>query len=257
MILPSFRLDDKVVLVTGSGRGIGKALARGMAEAGARVALAARTEAELLQTKGVLAEETGTEALTVAADLTRPGEPAAVVNRVLEHFGACHILVNNAGGNIRLPSLEMTDEQWTEVMDLNLKAAFSMAREAGKHMSATGGGKIINIASVAGQVAIRTGVAYAASKAGLIQMTKALAVEWGHYNINVNAIAPWYFRTPLTEPVLGQKEYLERVLARTPLQRVGELPNLAGVAVFLASEAADYITGQTISVDGGMTVFGF
>jgi NAD(P)-dependent dehydrogenase (short-subunit alcohol dehydrogenase family) len=132
-----------------------------------------------------------------------------------------------------------------------------MSQEVGKVMKDQNGGKIITIASVAGQVALRTGVVYAATKAAIIQMTKVLAFEWGKYNINVNSIGPWYFKTPLTEKLLQDEEYVNDILAVTPLKRIGELEELVGPAVFLASDAGNYVTGQTLFVDGGMTIQGF
>lgn len=152
----------------------------------------------------------------------------------------------------------MTEEEWQRIMDTNLKSAFMMSQEFAKHMKeANIKGRIINISSVAGHVALRTGVVYAATKAAMIQMTKVLAMEWGPYHINVNSIGPWYFRTPLTEKLLQDEQYVSEILSVTPLKRVGELEELVGPVVFLSSNASSYITGQTLFVDGGMTINGF
>jgi NAD(P)-dependent dehydrogenase (short-subunit alcohol dehydrogenase family) len=256
-MLPSFRLDQKVVVVSGAGRGIGRALAVGFAESGANVVLLSRTEKDLLETAS-LVEEKGSKALIVPTDVTNREEVQSAIKMVVEKWGKIDILVNNAGMNIRSQALQVTDEEWQMIMDTNLKSAFMLSQEVGNVMKERGeGGKIINISSVAGHVALRTGVVYAATKAALIQMTKVLAMEWGQYGIHVNAIGPWYFKTPLTEKLLSDQTYVNEILSVTPLKRIGELPELVGPAVFLASNAANYITGQTIFVDGGMTIHGF
>jgi NAD(P)-dependent dehydrogenase (short-subunit alcohol dehydrogenase family) len=159
--------------------------------------------------------------------------------------------------NIRSKALDVTDEEWHTIMETNLHGAFMMAQETAKVMKEHNKGKIINISSVGGGVALRTGVVYASTKAAMIQMTKNLAIEWAQYGINVNAIGPWYFRTPLTEKLLADEAYLNDILSRTPIKRVGELEDLVGPVVFLAGEGANYITGQTLFVDGGMTIYGF
>jgi NAD(P)-dependent dehydrogenase (short-subunit alcohol dehydrogenase family) len=257
MFLPSFDLRGKTAVVTGAGRGIGRAIAIGLAEAGANVALLARTEETLKGTSSVI-EKLGNKTLVLPTDVTNRGQVHKAISAVVTEWGRIDILVNNAGMNIRSNALEATDEEWQKIMDTNLKSAFMMSQEAGKIMKEQGfGGKIINIASVAGQVALRTGVVYAASKAALIQMTKVLAMEWGQYGINVNSIGPWYFKTPLTEKLLADDAYVQDILAVTPLKRIGELPELVGPVVFLSSDAGNYVTGQTLFVDGGMTIHGF
>lgn len=257
MYLPSFQLDEKTAVVTGAGRGIGRALAIGIAEAGADVALLARTEEDLNETASLI-KDLGREALVLPTDVTKREEVHKAIADVQAHWGKIDIVINNAGMNIRSKALEASDEEWQKIMDTNLKSAFMMSQEAGKIMTKqAAGGKIINIASVAGQVALRTGVVYAATKAAIMQMTKVLAMEWGQYGINVNAIGPWYFKTPLTEKLLSDEAYVNEILAVTPLKRIGELPELVGPTVFLSSDAGNYVTGQTIFVDGGMTIHGF
>lgn len=157
--------------------------------------------------------------------------------------------------NIRSKLDDATDSEWHKIMDTNAQSVFMFSQEAAKHMNK--GASIINISSVGGDRALKTGVIYAASKAAIIQMTKVMAMEWGERGIRVNAIGPWYFRTPLTENVLSDQDYLDSILAVTPLKRVGELPEVASPVVFLASDAAGYITGQTLFIDGGMSIHGF
>lgn len=257
MFLPSFDLKGKTAVVTGAGRGIGRAIAIGLAEAGANVALLARTEEDLKETSSVI-EKLRNKTLVLPTDVTNRDQVHKAISAVRSEWGKIDILVNNAGMNIRSKALEATDEEWQTIMDTNLKSAFMMSQEAGKVMKEQqSGGKIINIASVAGQVALRTGVVYAATKAALMQMTKVLAMEWGQYGINVNSIGPWYFNTPLTEKLLADEAYVEDILSVTPLKRIGELPELVGPVVFLSSDAGNYVTGQTLFVDGGMTIHGF
>ncbi|MCF6139384.1 SDR family NAD(P)-dependent oxidoreductase [Pseudalkalibacillus berkeleyi] len=255
-VLPNFRLDGKLAVITGAGRGIGQAIAIGFAEAGADVVLLSRTETDLEQTAEAVKEH-GRKAFIHPTDVTDRDQVNEIVSQVIETHGKVDILVNNAGMNIRTPAFKVTEDEWKSIMDTNLQSAFMLSQQFGQHMKETGGGRIINIASVAGTTALRTGVVYAATKAAMIQMTKNLALEWGEHGIQVNAIGPWYFRTPLTEKLLSDEKYLNDILDRTPLKRVGELPELVGPAVFLASDASSYVTGQTLFVDGGMTIYGF
>ena len=257
MYLLSFNLSGKVAIVTGAGRGIGRALAIGLAEAGADVALISRTETDLERTAASI-HELGRRTLILQADVTSRDQVRGTVDRVMREWGKIDLLINNAGMNIRSKALDVTDEEWQTIMDTNLKSAFMLSQEVGQRMKElNNGGRIVNISSVAGHVALRTGVVYAATKAAMIQMTKVLALEWGKYGINVNSIGPWYFKTPLTEKLLADEDYVRDILAVTPLNRVGELPELVGPVVFLCSEAGSYVSGQTLFVDGGMTIHGF
>lgn len=251
-----FDLKGKTAIVTGAGRGIGKALALGLAEAGANIAAVARTTADLEQTIAE-AREKGVRAYAIQADLTESAAADRIVTETVENLGGLHILVNNAGMNIRSKALDVTEEEWDRVVGLDLKATFFLTQAAGRYMVEQRYGRIVNIASVGGLVALRTGVAYGASKAGVIHMTRVLALEWSRHGVCINTIAPWYFRTPLTEKLLDDPEFVAEVLSRTPMARIGELEDLVGPAIFLASDAAAYISGQTIAVDGGMSVYGF
>lgn len=251
-MLASFRLEGKTAIVTGAGKGIGRAIALALGEAGANVLLVARTESDLEQVTGEMA---GDRTSYAVADVTDRGDIQKAVEAAVERFGKVDILVNNAGMNIRSKLDDATDSEWHKIMDTNAQSVFMFSQEAAKHM--TKGASIINVSSVGGDRALKTGIVYAASKAAIIQMTKVMAMEWGERGIRVNAIGPWYFRTPLTENLLSDQEYLDSILAVTPLKRVGELPEVASPVVFLASDAAGYITGQTLFIDGGMSIHGF
>lgn len=257
MYLPSFHLKNKLAVITGAGRGIGRALAIGYAEAGADVVLLSRTEADLLEVAGEI-KAMGQKAFPIVTDVTDKDSINQAFEQIKKINPAIDILINNAGMNIRSKAFDVTEEEWETIMNTNLKSAFFMSQKAGELMKQQGnGGRIINISSVTGHTALRTGVVYAQTKAAMIQMTKVLAFEWGQHNIAVNSVGPWYFETPLTEKILSDEKYVSDILAVTPLKRIGQLPELVGPAVFLGSDAASYITGQTLFVDGGMTIQGF
>ncbi|ANU19516.1 2-deoxy-D-gluconate 3-dehydrogenase [Planococcus plakortidis] len=251
-MLASFRLEGKTAIVTGAGKGIGRAIALALGEAGANVLLVARTESDL---EHVMHEMAADRTSYAVADVTDRNDIQSAVEKAVSRFGGVDILVNNAGMNIRSKLDDATDSEWHKIMDTNAQSVFMFSQEAAKHMKK--GASIINVSSVGGDRALKTGVVYAASKAAIIQMTKVMAMEWGERGIRVNAIGPWYFRTPLTESLLSDQEYLDSILAVTPLKRVGELPEVASPVVFLASDAAGYMTGQTLFIDGGMSIHGF
>lgn len=253
--LPSFRLDDQLAVVTGGTKGIGKAIALSFAESGADVLVVARNQADLDSTKEEI-EAYGRKAYTIRGDIIDYKAIIKEVEKVRENRHI-DIWVNNAGMNIRSEAYDVSTEEWDQIVNTNMKSAFFLSQYAGSVMKKEQKGKIINISSVAGHTALRTGVVYAMTKSALIQMTKNLALEWGKDQINVNAIGPWYFPTSLTEQLLQDESYVNDILDRTPLKRIGKLKELTGAAVFLASNAGNYMTGQTLFVDGGMTIYGF
>ena len=253
-----FSLVGKRVMITGASRGIGRGLAHGLARAGGDLVLVARDKKALAQVEDECREiRADIDVSSYSCNIREPEQVRQTVAESTKNGKRIDVLVNNAGLNIRTPALEVTEEQWQTILDTDLRGAFFFAQEVGRQMVANQSGSIINVSSVGGHVALRTGVAYAAAKAGVIQMTKVLALEWGRDKVRVNCIAPWYFRTPLTEKLLDDPAYLGEIVARTPLRRVGEVAELVGPTVFLASDASSYVTGHTLFVDGGMSIYGF
>jgi 2-deoxy-D-gluconate 3-dehydrogenase len=249
LILDAFKLDGKVALVTGSSTGLGAAIAIAFAEAGADVACHGNTHVPdatcTAVTKG------GRKALALTGDLGDRETPQRLVEKTIAHFGQLDILVNNAGTIRRAPAIEYSEEDWATVIEVNLSSVFRMAQLAGRHMIERGGGKILNIASLLSFQGGITVPAYAASKGGVAQLTKALANEWAAKNINVNAIAPGYMRTGNTKALQQDETRNRQILERIPAGRWGEPSDLGGAAVFLCSAASDYVNGHVLLVDGG------
>ncbi len=249
-----FDLSGRAALVTGGSRGLGREIAEGLGEAGAAVALTARREEWLREAERTLRDR-GIDCLAVACDISRPEAVRALVEAAAARFGKIDILVNNAGATWGAPVLEMPLDQWQRVLDTNLTGSFLVTQAVGRLMIDRRYGKIINIASIAGLAGnppeVLDTIGYSAAKGGLIAFTRDLAVKWAPHNVYVNAIAPGFFRTRMTESLLDRNQ--ERIEAQIPLGRIGRPGELKGVAVFLASAASDYITGQIIPVDGGRT----
>jgi len=246
-----FDLTGKVAVVTGGGTGLGRGIASGLAEAGAYVVLTGRREGVVQQAAREI-QAAGGKAEGLALDLTRIPELPGFFEGVAKRLGRLDILVNNAGINRRAACLEYTEADWDAVMTTNLKAVFFASQAAARIMKARGGGKIINTASLASAITSMNQSAYAPSKAGVKQITMALALELAPHRINVNAIGPGWFRTPLNDDLFRNEPWAKGVRALIPWGRTGTPEDLAGAAVFLASAASDYITGQVIYVDGGM-----
>jgi gluconate 5-dehydrogenase len=247
-----FSLAGRVALVTGGSSGIGRAIAIALAEAGARIVLVARREAELAEARDAIAGA-GSQAEALPCDLADRATIDACAAAAPRFFGAPDIVVNAAGINIRKPMLELTRDDWDDTMRLNLDAPFFLSQRLAPAMIARGWGRILNIASLQSVRAFAHSGAYGASKGGIIQLTRAQAEAWSRNGVNANAIAPGFFATPLTAPVASDPTRWQANAARTFIGRNGELPDLAGTAIYLASRASDYVTGQTIFVDGGFS----
>jgi NAD(P)-dependent dehydrogenase (short-subunit alcohol dehydrogenase family) len=249
-VTTAFDLAGRVAVVTGGGRGLGRAMAEGLATAGAAVVVTSRTEARNQEVAEAI-RVAGGRALGVVADVRDPDQIASAFSRAREAFGRVDILVNNAGVSpVYKYAEDVTPAEWETIVDTNLRGVFFAAQVACRFMRDSGGGRIINVASAAGAEGTPRLSVYGATKAGVINLTRTLALEWQRHGILVNAIAPGFFEVGVGEPLL-ESHHRERILARIPLGRVGTKAEIAGIAVFLASDASSYMTGQTVFVDGG------
>ena len=249
-----FELDGKVAIVTGGNGGIGLGIASAFSQAGAKIVVAARNEQKTDRAVQAL-DEAGQGAVGLYVDVSDSDSVASMVGSALAAYGRIDILVNNAGTNVRKDPQEYSPDEWDAIVDTNLKGTFMCAKEVYPHMAASGGGKIINIGSMFSLFGSRVVAVYGASKGGVVQLTKSLAVAWAGDNIQVNAILPGWINTDLTAPIATEDPERHRsISSRIPHGRWGEPEDLGGAAVFLASSASDYVTGVSLPVDGGYSV---
>jgi len=265
MTLPEYDLSGRVAFVTGAARGIGKGIAQALAEAGADVVINSLTDRHVTGLAADIAKATGQRVMPLVADVTKSDEVERAVSQILREFGALHVMVNNLGDSIRKPLVPLpgqeakapgplTDEEYRLILDLNLTEAVLCSRAVGPQMLARRAGKVINIGSFA---SARGGVdltIYAAAKTALVGFTRALALEWAPHGVQVNAIAPGLFPDPVTVGDAGYAERIRHAQQTVPLQREGRLREVGLLAVYLASAASDYMTGQTLYLDGGLTL---
>jgi NAD(P)-dependent dehydrogenase (short-subunit alcohol dehydrogenase family) len=254
MNLQLFDVTEKVAMVTGATRGLGEVAAKALAKAGAEVAVCGRSEPDLERVSSEITA-LGKKSMGFRMDVTSKMEIQKTVAQILEDFGKIDILVNNAGVNFRIPVLEFPEEEWDRVISTNLKGYFLVAQAVAPQMIERGYGKIINISSILGTVGLPDQLAYCASKGGINQMTKVMALEWAKRGVRVNAIGPTYFETELVAQIRNDPERFHFITDRTPMGRWGDPLELEGVVIFLASPASDFITGQTIYIDGGWTAW--
>lgn len=245
-------LTNKVAIVTGSTKGIGRGIVEALARAGADVVIVSRNQDDCNKVAEKI-KEFGHDALPVAADVTNLSAIEELVKKVTVHYGKIDILINNAGSAITKKAEDITEADWDRVLNVDLKGVFFCAQAVGRQMIIQKYGKIINLASILGLVGDRQVLPYCVAKGGVIQMTKALALEWAKHNIQVNAICPGYVITPMNEADLKNEKIYNHIIKKIPMRRLGEISDMVGAAVFMSSNAADYMTGQALVLDGGWT----
>ncbi len=253
MSLEQFRLDGRAAIVTGGSRNLGKAMALALADAGADVLICSRTQEEVEAAREEIAAQTGRRVVAMTVDITERQQVEAMVTRAISEFGKIDILINNAGRGLRKPIVEMTDDDWHDVLNVCLTAPFVCARAVAPHMIQRRYGRIINISSALGAIALPDRSAYCSAKGGLIQLTKVMALEWAQFGITVNAICPGPFDTPYNQILKQNPEVYESYLQKIPQHRWASCDEIGGTAVYLASEAASFVTGTAVFVDGGWT----
>ncbi|WP_368993901.1 SDR family oxidoreductase [Caldifermentibacillus hisashii] len=252
-----FRLDGKTAIVTGGSRGLGAQIAEAFAEAGANVVICSRRLEQCQEKSEELKKNFGIDSIALACDVSKHDDVKKVVDETVKQFGTVDILVNNSGATWGAPVLDMPFEAWQKVINVNITGTYLMSREAGRIMINQGSGKIINIASIAGfggtNPEVMNTIGYNTSKGAVITFTKDLAVKWGQYNIHVNGIAPGFFPSKMSNALIEKGG--DKILANTPLKRFGSNEDLKGAALFLASRASDFVTGEIIKVDGGSSAY--
>lgn len=251
-----FSLTGRTAIVTGGSGGLGAGMAGGLSAAGANLVISGRNEAALEGAARSIQAETGNPVVWVTADVRESTGRKAILQKSLDTFGGLDILVNAAGNQLRIPALDYTEADWDSILDVQLKAVFFMSQEAVKAVKDSGQKlKIINIASLNSRFGFAERTAYVAAKGGILQLTKCLANEWAQYQVYVNAMAPGYFNTEMTASLFQNQDWLDHFfLRRCPLKRGGTPEDLRGITVFLASDASDYISGETVFIDGGFSV---
>jgi NAD(P)-dependent dehydrogenase (short-subunit alcohol dehydrogenase family) len=247
-------LSSKVSVVTGGNKGIGRGIVERLAQAGASVVVVSRHLPECQAVAREMQRQYGIESMALQADISKVEDIEAMIDQAIRRLSRIDVLVNNAGIALRVPALEITREIWEAVLNTNLRGSFFCAKEAARRMKDQGGGSIINVGSVHSMTAMKLYAHYGASKAGLSQLTRVLALEWGEYQIRVNCVAPGSVPTDINRDVLAIPENRQRNINKTVLKRLGTPQDIAGIVAFLASDHASYITGQTIYVDGGWTL---
>jgi 2-deoxy-D-gluconate 3-dehydrogenase len=251
--IDQMRLDSKVAVVTGAGRGLGKEIALALASAGANIGLMARTMSQLEETAREI-EDYGRKAVVIPLDVAKSEEVDHAIENVTQNLGPVDILVNNAGITEQKPLVQITDEDWHRVMRINLDGPFFLCRAVGKQMIERKKGKIINIGSVLGMVGYKRFASYSTSKGALLQFTRTLALEWAKYGINVNAIALGWFLTDMNAEAMSDEQIKEAHVSRIPLGRLGRTREIGPLVIYLASQASDFMTGSVIVMDGGEMV---
>ena len=255
MNLPYFDLTGKVAIITGGATGIGRGIAEGLADAGAAIVIAARRLENCQMACEEIAERTGTRTLPCRCDITDREQVSGLVDAVVAELGHIDILVNNSGtGGSEKPILKMGDEDWNRVIDTNLKGTFLLSQAVvGKMVERGQGGKIINVASIGALIGWPNMSAYCASKGGCLQLTKSMALEWVRYDIQVNAILPGYFKTPMNEEFFASEAGTKAIRSSIPMKRIARIEEIKGVAILLASQGSSFMTGSSVVVDGGHT----